>query len=142
MLAQGALLSAIAFLAARSRGRGRNPIAVSAGAALLGVGAGIIVIGTAALGRNLTPFPKPADDAVLVREGVFSLMRHPLYTGVMMISVGWALAWQSAPALVVALGSVPFFDAKARREEQWLREKFPEYRDYQRSVKRFMPGLY
>ncbi|HEU4679062.1 MAG TPA: isoprenylcysteine carboxylmethyltransferase family protein [Terrimicrobiaceae bacterium] len=141
-MAQGALLSAIVFLAARSRGRTRSPIAVSTGTTLLGLGTGIIAAGAAALGRNLTPFPKPADDAVLVREGVFSLMRHPLYTGVMMISVGWALAWQSAPALMVALGSMPFFDAKARREEQWLREKFPEYRDYQRSVKRFVPGVY
>jgi protein-S-isoprenylcysteine O-methyltransferase Ste14 len=141
-LAQGALLSAIAFLAARSRGRDRNPIAVSAGAALLGVGAGIFLAGAAALGRNLTPFPKPVDGSVLVRQGVFSVMRHPIYTGLMMMSVGWALVWQSAPALVIALGTMPFLDAKTRREEQWLRERFPDYGDYQRRVKRFVPGLY
>lgn len=141
-MAQGALLSAIAFLAARSRGRDRNPIAVSAGAALLGVGAGIIVAGAAALGGNLTPCPKPSDDATLVQSGVFSRVRHPLYMGLIMMSVGWALVRQSAPALVIALGSMPFFDAKARREERWLRERFPDYGDYQRRVKRFIPGVY
>ncbi len=111
-------------------------------ATLLGLGAGIILAGAAALGSNLTPFPRPLDRAVLVRQGIFSLMRHPVYAGLLMMSVGWALVCQSMPALSIAFGLVPFFDAKARREERWLREKFPDYGDYQRRVKRFIPGVY
>jgi protein-S-isoprenylcysteine O-methyltransferase Ste14 len=42
----------------------------------------------------------------------------------------------------MALGLLPFLDAKARREEEWLRERFPEYRGYEASVKRFVPGIY
>jgi protein-S-isoprenylcysteine O-methyltransferase Ste14 len=34
---------------------------------------------------------------------------------------------------------MPFFHAKARREEHWLRWQFPEYADYEQRVRRFIP---
>ena len=65
-------------------------------------------------------------------------IRHPLYTSVIAVAVGWALVWQSWPALVVAAALIPFFGAKARREERWLREIFPEYAEYEKRVPRFL----
>ena len=59
----------------------------------------------------------------------------------MLASLGWALIWQSRPALIAALILIPFFHAKARREEQWLRKQFPDYVDYERRVPRFIPRL-
>ena len=97
---------------------------------------------TIALGSNITPFPKPSEKAQLVRRGIFSLIRHPIYTGVMFASLGWALVWQSWPTLLMALVLILFFDAKARREEEWLREKFSEYGEYEKCVKRFIPRIY
>jgi protein-S-isoprenylcysteine O-methyltransferase Ste14 len=35
-----------------------------------------------------------------------------------------------------------FFDRKAAHEEIWLREKYSEYADYARAVKKFIPGVY
>ena len=35
-----------------------------------------------------------------------------------------------------------FFDRKARREERWLRSRFPKYAAYERRVRRFIPGIY
>ena len=58
------------------------------------------------------------------------------------MAIGWALVWQSWPALLVAAALIPFFAAKARREERWLREKFPEYAAYEQRVRRFIPGIY
>jgi protein-S-isoprenylcysteine O-methyltransferase Ste14 len=142
VLAQGALLFVVIFLAARVRGRARRPVVVFTGAALLGLGAGVIVAGVVALGRNLTPFPKPPENAQLVRRGIFSLIRHPIYSGVMLMSAGWAQLWQSWPALATAMGLIPFFAAKARREEYWLRKRFPEYASYERQVNRFIPRIY
>ena len=57
-------------------------------------------------------------------------------------SVGWALVWRSWPALVAALALGPLFDAKARAEERWLRQRFPEYAGYKRRVRRFVPWIY
>ena len=94
--------------------------------------------------------PGPEPDAVsqtireqpLVQTGIYGLIRHPLYTAVFCGSVGWALVWQSWPALLAALALAPLFDAKARREERWLRQKFPEYAGYERQVRRFVPWIY
>jgi protein-S-isoprenylcysteine O-methyltransferase Ste14 len=50
--------------------------------------------------------------------------------------------WGSAIALIVCLVEAFFFDAKARREERWLAEKFPEYAGYCRRVRRLIPWVY
>lgn len=142
LLGQGTLLLAVAVLAVRFHGTAPRRAIASTGAVLLGLGTGVISAGAIALGRNLTPFPKPSKKGQFVRSGIFSLIRHPLYTGVMLASVGWAQLWQSRPALFVALALIPFFAAKARREEYWLREKFPEYAYYERQVNRFIPRIY
>jgi protein-S-isoprenylcysteine O-methyltransferase Ste14 len=112
------------------------------GALLLLLAAGCGLAGTISLGRNLTPFPKPSASTRLVQTGIYGLMRHPLYTAVCCGSVGWALVWQSWPALLAALALAPLFDGKARREERWLRQQFPDYADYERRVRRFIPWLY
>ena len=112
------------------------------GAAFLLVAAACGLAGAASLGRNLTPFPKPSAGSRLVQTGIYRLMRHPLYTAVFCGSVGWALAWRSWPALLAALALAPILGAKARREERWLRQQFPEYADYERRVRRFVPWVY
>lgn len=94
------------------------------------------------LGTQRTPFPKPRDESRLVTSGMYANVRHPLYVGVIALGFAWALLWQSGPALAVAVLQAPFFDLKARREERWLRERFPDYQVYARRVKRFIPGLY
>lgn len=98
--------------------------------------------GLLALGRNLTPFPKPSATTELVQHGIYRLIRHPLYTSVFCAAVGSALIFQSGPALLVSVALGVFFDAKARREERWLRLKFPDYAIYERRVRRFIPWIY
>jgi protein-S-isoprenylcysteine O-methyltransferase Ste14 len=98
--------------------------------------------GLLALGRNLTPFPKPSAKTELVQHGIYALIRHPLYTSVFCAAVGWSLVWQSWPALAVSFVLAIFFDTKARHEERWLRQQFPEYADYERRVRRFIPWIY
>jgi len=106
------------------------------------VGAGCGVAGALSLGKNLSPFPHPASASALVTRGVYRLMRHPLYTAVFCGSLGWAMLQASWPATVAALCLGPFLDAKARVEEKALRQRFPDYAEYQRRVKRFIPGVY
>ena len=59
--------------------------------------------GLLALGRNLTPFPKPSASTQLVQHGIYALIRHPLYTAVFCAAVGWSLVWQSWLALAASL---------------------------------------
>ena len=142
VLGQSLLLCAVIAGGILCRNQWQSFVLTLCGAFLLLLAAGCGLAGTRSLGRNLTPFPKPTASAQLVQTGIYGLMRHPLYTAVFCGSVGWALMWRSWPALLVALALGPFFDAKARREERWLRQQFPEYAAYERRVRRFVPWLY
>ena len=114
----------------------------AAGPLIAAAGLLFALAGLAALGRGLTPFPRPRERGRLVTRGVYRVVRHPVYTGLVVAALGWAVAYLSVPSVVYAVLLGVFFDRKARREEQWLRERFPEYADYARRVRRFIPGIY
>jgi protein-S-isoprenylcysteine O-methyltransferase Ste14 len=105
-------------------------------------GAALLVAGSRQLGRNLTPLPRPKANTVLVQDGVYSVVRHPIYSGLIFMMFGGALTTGRLARLVVALAAVGFFDAKARREEAWLMERFPDYAAYRRHVRKLIPALY
>lgn len=139
---QSGLLFAVIILGVVFHGGGKNLPIMACGAGFFAIALGCGLAGAVALGRNLTPFPKPFTHTQLVQGGIYGLMRHPLYTAVFCGSVGWALVWQSWPALVTSLALGAFFDAKARHEERWLRQQFPDYDGYAQKVCRFIPWVY
>ena len=141
-MAQGALLLALAGLGLSCRNKSTHLILLLGGLVFLTASACCGTVGAIALGRNLTPFPKPTAKARFVDRGIYGLLRHPLYTSVLCGDVGWSLIRQSWPALAVSLVLAVFLDAKARREEAWLRQQFPEYTNYQQRVRRFLPWIY
>jgi protein-S-isoprenylcysteine O-methyltransferase Ste14 len=141
VLIQFVLLTAVIALAVVFHGDWTRVAVIAMGAVLFMAGGVFGIAGVAVLGRNRTPFPQPRDRSELVQRGIYAQVRHPLYASVMLAALGWALIWQSWPALVTALALIPFFQLKARHEERRLREKFPDYADYERRVPRFLPRL-
>ena len=113
-----------------------------AGAVVAAAGALLAIAGVLGLGRNLTPLPRPAKDAVLISTGAYRLVRHPIYSGIVFIAVGWGLWLHSTPKIVYAFLLLIFFDIKSRREERWLEEKFSDYAEYRKRVRRLVPFLY
>jgi protein-S-isoprenylcysteine O-methyltransferase Ste14 len=112
------------------------------GAALTVAGVVIGIVGVRDLGSSLTPLPSPKTDARLVETGIYGRLRHPLYLGLIVGALGWALFSASQLALAFTVALAVFLDLKARREEAWLRERYPMYAHYARRVKRFVPGIY
>lgn len=98
--------------------------------------------GMIALGRNLTPFPKPIASGELVTHGPYRFVRHPIYTGLIFGTLGWALFRANLLGLGLAAVLFLFFDLKSRREEQWLREQYTGYASYQQRVHKLIPWLY
>jgi len=94
------------------------------------------------LGASFTPFPKPVETGSLVIVGPFGLVRHPIYTAIIVAAAGWALQWQSIAGAACAALLAVFFDLKSRREEIWLAEKYGGYAAYRSRVKRFIPFIY
>ena len=141
VLTQFVLMAAVIVLAVVFHGDWTRVSVIVTGLVLFVAGGVFGIAGVAVLGRNRTPFPQPRDGSELVQHGIYARVRHPLYTSVMLASLGWALIWQSGPAFVLSLMLIPFFHAKARREERWLSERFSGYADYEKRVPRFLPRL-
>ncbi len=142
VIGQSILMFAVIALGVAYPGDWTQWAMVVPGATLFTLGGVVGVAGVWVLGGNRTPFPAPRPQSQLVQRGIYSLIRHPLYTSVMLSSLGWALLWQCWAAVAAALVLIPFFDAKARHEERRLRNTFPEYTEYQRRVRRFIPWIY
>lgn len=94
------------------------------------------------LGTGLTPFPRPRAGAGLVVGGAYSIVRHPIYTGIILGATGWGLLAASPGALACALALLVLFDLKSRREEAWLTERFPEYGAYRSRTRKLLPFVY
>lgn len=142
VIVQNALTLAVLVLGVLFQGSPGWGAGAAAGVPFLAVGAWLGFAGVRALGTNLTPFPKPKTDSRLIQSGVYGLVRHPLYSCLMFLAVGWALLWQSGAALGAAGALALCLNAKARIEERWLRQRHAEYDSYAQRVRRFVPGMY
>ena len=112
-------------------------------ASILGLGALILIIkGLIDLGKNLTPLPYPIENGELVQTGIYKIVRHPLYSGLILAALAWTLFQMSISHLIATAVLLIFFDIKANREETWLTQKYPDYSEYRQRVKKIIPGIY
>jgi protein-S-isoprenylcysteine O-methyltransferase Ste14 len=112
------------------------------GVAGIVIGAWLVIRAVVDLGGSLTPVPRPRADGRMIDSGIYARLRHPIYAGIIFASFGWSALTGSLGALVATLLLTVFLDAKARREEIWLLERYDAYADYRRRSKRFLPGIY
>ncbi|HTC25877.1 isoprenylcysteine carboxylmethyltransferase family protein [Dyella sp.] len=95
------------------------------------------------LGRNWSGVVQLKQDHELIVRGPYSLVRHPIYTGLLLAFFGTAVAigeWRGLIATAIVGMS---FWRKLRLEERWLTELFGEqYRAYMQRVKALIPWLF
>lgn len=94
------------------------------------------------LGRNWSSVVQLKQDHELIDTGPYAVVRHPIYTGLLMAFLGTALKvgdWRGL--LAVAIVFVSFW-RKLRTEERWLGEQFgARYDAYRQRTKALLPGL-
>ena len=108
---------------------------------------GLALVGGAwasvSLGGNLTPYPKPVEAGTMVEHGPYRLVRHPIYTAVVVGMIGISIRSGDWISLALSLGLVPFFLVKSSFEERHLLEEYPGYSAYQQRVsRRLIPGVW
>lgn len=122
------LVAATCVAGPRWPGSVANALAV-AGAVLALAGAALVFWSARALGRALTPFPRPAARASFVDHGPYGVVRHPIYAGGALFFAGWSLAF-SPLALGVTAALVVVWALKITVEERFLHAAYPEYEPY------------
>jgi protein-S-isoprenylcysteine O-methyltransferase Ste14 len=78
----------------------------------------------------------------LIRSGPYAIVRHPIYTGILLAVMGSAVAMDQYRGAVAVLIVAETFVRKLRIEERWLTEEFgAEYENYRKEVKALVPGI-
>lgn len=99
----------------------------------------IMTLALLQLNKNLSPFPTPKESASLLQNGLFKYMRHPIYTGIILLFLGYSVSQNSVYKLLISLLLVILFYLKSNYEEQLLEQKFPDYKQYRNKTGMFFP---
>ncbi|WP_328321908.1 isoprenylcysteine carboxylmethyltransferase family protein [Kribbella sp. NBC_00382] len=119
---------------------------VFAGAGVVVIWAGLLVRVWAvlALGRSFSTYVQVDDEQAVVTGGPYRWVRHPSYSGLLLICLGFGVAlanWLSIVVCLVvpALGLLPRI---AVEEAELVRVLGERYRSYQKTTHRLVPGLW
>ncbi len=110
------------------------------GIAVLVAGLAFTVAARRHLGGNWSGIVTVKQDHELIRSGPYALVRHPIYTGMLLGFIGSAISLDEVRG-VIAIGLVIVaFLLKIRLEERWMTESFGDaYRCYRTEVKALIP---
>jgi protein-S-isoprenylcysteine O-methyltransferase Ste14 len=104
--------------------------------------AGLLILlwGRVTLARNWSLDVVIRDDHQLIEHGPYRYVRHPIYTGTILMAAGAVLLLGTSVGLLMLIAFVIFLWAKLSREERLLMQYFPDaYPQYRRRVKALVP---
>jgi protein-S-isoprenylcysteine O-methyltransferase Ste14 len=113
------------------------------GVVLFAVGGALRIWPVFVLGRRFSGLVAIQPGHTLVTGGVYGVIRHPSYLGLLVSSLGWALAFRSAVGVLLTALLIPPLIARIRAEERLLHTHFgDEYDAYRSRTSRLIPGIY
>jgi len=113
------------------------------GLALFVVGCVLRMAPVFVLGRRFSGLVAIQEGHELVTGGLYRVIRHPSYLGLLVLLFGWALVFRSAIGVLVSLLLLPPLVARMNSEEALLESEFGgRYADYRRRTWRLVPFLY
>lgn len=113
------------------------------GVAMVVCGTIIRIVARSTLGKQFTHGLKTIENHSLVTSGIYRYIRHPSYTGLLLIHPGTGLLFGSTFGFLIMLLFFPTILYRIRVEEKMLLEEFGEdYLEYTKRTKKLIPFLY
>ena len=95
------------------------------------------------LGRRFSGLVAIQPGHRLVTSGIYRVIRHPSYLGLLVNALGWGLAFRAGVGVFIAVLMLIVVIARIKAEERLLRETFgAEYDAYRACTWRLIPYLY
>ena len=118
-----------------------NSQAEIAGTFLLLLGLILLFAGFRGLGKSLTANPVPVDSGALVTTGIYARLRHPIYMGLLVLTMGLVVSSGVWSQLIPWFGLLGLLIYKMRWEETLLSAKYKGYASYKSRVPALFPKL-
>jgi len=113
------------------------------GLALYTVGGVLRIWPVFVLGRRFSGLVAIQPGHTLVTSGIYGIIRHPSYLGLLVGALGWSLAFRSVVGVLLMVLTVPVILARIRAEEALLHTQFgAEYDAFRARTSRLIPGIY
>ena len=106
------------------------------------VGQGMALAAALKMRQYISAHPKPAPGASLLRDGIYGVVRHPMYGGVFFMALAVSIFDRNLIAIALTLALAALFYGKSSYEESLLEQTFLGYSDYRKQVtRRFIPWV-
>ena len=113
------------------------------GVVLFAAGGALRIWPVFVLGRRFSGLVAIQSGHTLVTSGIYGVIRHPSYLGLLVNALGWALAFRSGVGVLLTALTIPPLVARIRAEERLLRAQFGDaYDAYRSRTSRLLPGIY
>jgi protein-S-isoprenylcysteine O-methyltransferase Ste14 len=113
------------------------------GVALYAAGGALRLWPVFVLGRRFSGLVAIQPGHQLVTTGLYGMIRNPSYLGMIILGLGWALAFRSLVGVALAVLVIVPLVARIRSEEALLSAQFgAQYDDYRSRTWRLVPGVY
>jgi protein-S-isoprenylcysteine O-methyltransferase Ste14 len=113
------------------------------GVILFAVGGALRLWPVYVLGNRFSGLVAIQPGHALVTTGIYRVIRHPSYLGMLVSSLGWGLSFRSGVGVLLAALLVPPLVARIQAEERLLRSQFgAEYDAYRARTSQLIPGIY
>ena len=107
------------------------------------VGLSTMIYAQLNLGHNYSSFLVIKEDHELIKHGLYKHVRHPVYTGGIIVAFSIPVYTSSVLGFLAAILLIPLLIYRMGIEETMLIEEFgDEYREYMSNTKRWIPYLY
>jgi len=114
------------------------------GFAILLSGALLRVWSIVVLGSSFRTTVEVSDNQHVVQRGPYKIVRHPSYSGALLMCCGYGIAEQNWLSLAIAIGLplIAFLYRISVEETALVSGIGPEYQEYQKHTKKLIPGIW
>jgi protein-S-isoprenylcysteine O-methyltransferase Ste14 len=102
----------------------------------------VFLLGIYQLRTYISIFPTPVRDGELITTGIYKYIRHPMYTGLFFVLIGYGAVSLNFYRLLIAIVIILIVLEKVEYEENRLMEKYRKYKDYKVKTGKFISKLF
>ena len=106
------------------------------------IGLILVIQARRALGQNWSSEVVIQEKHELIERGPYAYIRHPLYSGILLMLMGLALYYGRKAWIIIFVCSLFGFYFKSQMEERLLAKTFPAYSEYKRRTKALIPLIW